>query len=169
MPSEPSLAVLPFVNMSPDKENEYFADGLSEELLSKLAGIRGLKVASQTSSFHFKGKHEPPAVIAKALQVNHLLEGSVRRSGTRVRITAQLIDARDGYHRWSQTFDREFTDIFDIQEDIAIAVANALQVKLAGCRRATPAQPGHARSGSLPTYLTARAQISWLYGKPDWV
>ena len=130
VPSEPSVAVLPFVSISPDKNNEYFADGLAEELISKLAGIRGLKVASQTSSFQYKGRHEPAAAIAQALQVNHLLEGSVRFAGTRVRINAQLIDARDGYHRWSQTFDREFTDILQIQEDTAIAVANALEVKL---------------------------------------
>ena len=130
LPTEPSLAVLPFVNMSPDKENEYFTDGLSDELLGRIAAIRGLKVASQTGSFRFKGKRESPAVIARELQVTHLLEGSVRRSGNRVRINAQLIDARDGYHRWSETFDRELTDTFKMQEEIATAVANALQVKL---------------------------------------
>lgn len=131
IPGEASIAVLPFVSMSADAENDYFADGLTEELTQKLAGIRGLKVAGRTSAFYFKGRSEPTAAIAKALHVNHLLEGSVRRSGERIRITAQLIDARDGYHLWSQTFDRNLTDIFQIQEDIALAVASALEIKLA--------------------------------------
>lgn len=166
--SAPSIAVLPFVNMSPDKDSEYFADGLSEELLSKLALIQGLKVASRTSSFHFKGKNEPAAVIAETLQVDHLLEGSVRRSGRRVRITAQLIDARDGYHRWSQTFDRELTDIFQIQEDIAFAVANALQVKLLASEEKRLRTRGTSDPEAYRHYLIARAHISWLYGRPDW-
>ena len=128
--TEPSIAVLPFVNMSDDVEKEHFADGLSEELLNKLAAIRGLNVVGRTSSFYFKNKRATPSEIAAALKVSHLLEGSVRRSGSRVRVTAQLIDARNGYHLWSQTYDREFNDIFQVQDDIAHAVAAALQVKL---------------------------------------
>ncbi len=127
---QPSIAVLPFINMSSDEESEHFADGLSEEIAIKLAGIRGLTVAGRTSSFYFKGKRESLAVMAQTLKVNHLLEGSVRRSGTRLRITAQLVDAAEGNRLWSQTFDRNLTDIFKIQEEIALAVAMALQVNL---------------------------------------
>lgn len=128
--SEPSIAVLPFVSMSGAPDHEHFADGLSEELLNRLSGIHGLKVAGRTSSFYFKDKDLPAQEIASVLNVNHLLEGSVRQSGVRVRITAQLIDARNGYHLWSQTYDRELSDILKTQEDIAVSVATALKVKL---------------------------------------
>ena len=169
LPGIPSIAVLPFVNMSPHPENEYFTDGLSEELANKLAGIRGLKVAAQTSTFHFKGKHEPAAVIAEALNVNHLLEGSVRQSGTRIRITAQLIDAASGYHLWSESFDRELTDIFRIQEEIAVAVAEVLQVKLVSADSQRLRKHGTRDAEAYRHYLVARAQISWVFGAPDWV
>jgi len=130
VPAIPSIAVMPFVNMSSDPEQEYFADGLSEELLNKLARIKGLQVAGRTSSFHFKGRNEDLRVIGETLGVAHILEGSVRKSGDRVRITAQLVKSADGYHLWSKTYDRKFDDIFAIQDEIAGAVATALEVTL---------------------------------------
>ncbi|MEJ2513595.1 MAG: tetratricopeptide repeat protein [Gammaproteobacteria bacterium] len=129
---ELSIAVLPFANMSPEPENEYFADGLSEELLNVLARIDGLKVAGRTSSFHFKGRNEDLRQIGETLGVANILEGSVRRQGDRVRITAQLIQASDGFHLWSETYDREMDDIFAIQDEISEAVASALRVTLLG-------------------------------------
>jgi TolB-like protein len=131
-PAEASIAVLPFVDMSPNKDNEYFSDGLTEELLNALAKIRALKVAGRTSSFAYKGKDQDLRVIGEELGVAHLLEGSVRMAGNRLRITAQLINASDGYHLWSETYDRELTDVFAIQTDIAEHVADALQVTLLG-------------------------------------
>ncbi len=123
-----SLAVLPFVNMSGD--DDYFADGLSEELLNLLAKIPGLKVAGRTSSFTFKGRNEDLREIGDALNVTKVLEGSVRRSGERLRITAQLINVADGFHIWSETYDRQMADIFDIQDDVAGAITDALQLHL---------------------------------------
>jgi TolB-like protein len=122
--------VLPFVNMSSDKEQEYFSDGLSEELLNELAQIRELRVAGRTSSFSFKGKNEDLRVISERLGVGHILEGSVRKSGNRLRITAQLIRGKDGTHLWSQTFDREMSDIFAVQQEIAMAVSRAMSITL---------------------------------------
>jgi len=127
-----SIAVLPFVNMSSDEEQEYFSDGLSEELLNLLARIPELKVAARTSSFSFKDKNLEIPEIASRLKVAHVLEGSVRKHGNQVRITAQLIQADNGYHLWSETYDRQLDDIFQIQEDIAIAVVGALRVTLLG-------------------------------------
>lgn len=128
--AENSIAVLPFVNMSDDPDNEYFGDGIAEELLNELANLTSLHVAARTSSFFFKGKNEPVQSIGRQLGVGTVLEGSVRRSGNRVRITAQLINAANGYHLWSQTFDRKTGDIFAIQEEIAAAITTALKVKL---------------------------------------
>lgn len=127
-----SIAVLPFVNMSGDEENEYFSDGLSEELLNALAKVDEMKVAGRTSSFKFKGQNENLSLIGEELKVGHILEGSVRRSGDRVRITAQLIKVDDGYHMWSETYDRELTaeNIFGIQEEISRKVLNELKVRL---------------------------------------
>jgi serine/threonine protein kinase/thioredoxin-like negative regulator of GroEL len=127
-----SIAVMPFVNMSSDKEQEYFSDGLSEELLNHLVRIPGLRVAARTSSFQFKGKNEDLRTVAEKLNVNSILEGSVRKEGKKVRITAQLINASDGFHMWSETYDRDLDDVFAVQEDIARAVANTLRVKLLG-------------------------------------
>jgi len=124
--------VLPFVNMSDDASNEYFSDGLSEELLNLLAKIPELKVAARTSSFHFKGKTGDVASIGQQLKVAHILEGSVRKYGNQVRITAQLIKAEDGYHLWSETYDRELDNIFQIQDEIATAVVAALKITLLG-------------------------------------
>src|SRR6516164_6549291 len=127
-----SIAVMPFVNMSSDKEQEYFSDGLSEELLNHLVRIPGLRVAARTSSFQFKGRNEDLRTVAEKLNVNNILEGSVRKEGRKVRITAQLINASDGFHMWSETYDRDLDDVFAVQEDIARAVANTLRVKLLG-------------------------------------
>jgi len=127
---EPSIAVLPFVNMSADPEQEYFSDGISEEILNVLVRVPGLKVASRTSSFTFKGENLDIPAIARQLKVGNIVEGSVRKSGNRVRITAQLIDTGEDRHLWSETFDRELTDIFAIQDEIANAIVAALKGKL---------------------------------------
>jgi len=131
-PPPHSIAVLPFVNMSGDKEQEYFSDGLSEELLNSLARINELQVAARTSSFYFKGEHADLATIAHRLNVASVLEGSVRRSGHMVRVTAQLNNAVTGYHLWSQTYDRNLQDVLQVQTEVANAVAAALKVTLLG-------------------------------------
>ncbi len=125
-----SIAVLAFVNMSDDTRNEFFSDGLSEEILTLLARIPGLKVIGRTSSFSFKGKNEDIRVIGQTLGVKTVLEGSVRQSGERVRITAQLVDVSDGTHIWSERYDRTMTDIFAVQDDIAAAILEALQIHI---------------------------------------
>ena len=131
----PSIAVLPFVNMSSDVEQEYFSDGLSEELLNLLAKIPALRVASRTSAFSFKGKDITIGDIGRELNVAHVLEGSVRKSGTKIRITAQLIDVEHDTHLWSETWDRTLDDVFAIQDEIAQAVVDQLRIELMG---ATP-------------------------------
>lgn len=131
-----SIAVLPFINISNDVENEYFCDGLAEELLNALSKIEDLKVAARTSAFSFKGKNVHISEIGRLLGVNTVLEGSVRKAGDRIRITAQLINARDGYHLWSETYDREMKDIFDVQDEITLALVEALKVKLLGHQQA---------------------------------
>ncbi len=128
--SPKSIAVLPFVNMSADQSNEYFSDGLSEELLNLLAKTPGLRVAARTSSFAFKGKNKDIKEIADTLNVEALLEGSVRRDGNQIRVTTQLINAADGYHLWSETYDRELTSIFALQDEIAQKIISALHVEL---------------------------------------
>jgi serine/threonine-protein kinase len=125
-----SIAVLPFVDMSQGKDQEYFSDGLSEELLNLLAQLPQLKVIARTSSFSFKGKEADVATIARVLKVAHILEGSVRKSGNTLRVTAQLVRTSDSTHLWSQTYDRELTDVFKVQDEIAAAVVDALKVKL---------------------------------------
>ena len=130
--AENSIAVLPFVNMSDSADNEYFGDGIAEELLNELANLASLQVAARTSSFFFKGKNEPIQSIGRQLGVRNVLEGSVRKSGNRLRITAQLINVANGYHLWSETYDRKMGDIFAIQEDIARAITTALEVKILG-------------------------------------
>jgi TolB-like protein/tetratricopeptide (TPR) repeat protein len=125
-----SIAVLPFVNMSSDQEQEWFADGLTEEILNALARTPDLMVASRTSSFQFKGQNTDISAIAKALGVAHILEGSVRRGSDRLRVTAQLIRASDGFHLWSETFDSEPEDVIEIQENVAVEIANALKTAM---------------------------------------
>ena len=137
----PSIAVLPFADMSPGKDQEYFSDGVAEEILNALAQVDGLKVAGRTSSFSFKGKTEDLRDIGQKLGVSAVLEGSVRRAGDHVRVTAQVIKVADGFHLWSQTFDRNLTDIFVVQDEVARAVASALKVQLLGKAEKRAANP----------------------------
>ena len=135
---EPSIAVLPFANMSGDKEQEYFSDGLAEEIINALVKVPGLKVIARTSAFAFKGQNTDIRKIAETLGVANILEGSVRRSGNRIRVTAQLITAADGSHLWSERYDREMADVFAVQDEISAAISEALQVKLSQHAAAKP-------------------------------
>jgi TolB-like protein/Tfp pilus assembly protein PilF len=150
-----SIAVLPFVNMSSDPEQDYFADGISEEILNALAKVTDLKVAGRTSSFAFKGKNEDLLAIGKVLRVNHILEGSVRKSGTRIRITAQLIKVDDGFHMWSETYDRELTDIFVIQDEISAAILTQLKTQLLG----EPLLTAKTDTRAYELYLLAKQRV----------
>jgi TolB-like protein/Flp pilus assembly protein TadD len=147
--------VLPFVNMSGDKEQDYFSDGLSEELLNSLARISELQVAARTSSFYFKGEHADLSTIAHKLNVASILEGSVRRSGHTVRVTAQLNNAATGFHMWSQTYDRDLSDMLQLQTEIATAVAGALKVTLLGDAAARVELGGTRNPAALDAYLRA--------------
>ncbi len=158
-PEQTSIAVLPFVNMSPDADNEYFSDGIAEEILNVLARIPTLKVAARTSAFAFKGSNAKVADIAHELGVNHVLEGSVRKAGEQVRVTAQLIKADDGFHLWSETYDRELTNIFAIQDDIAQAIAAALEVSL---------QLRQSEAGNLTGTTSIQAYEHYLQGMQLW-
>jgi eukaryotic-like serine/threonine-protein kinase len=141
--AEPSIAVLPFENLSADKDNEYFSDGLAEEIINALTRIPGLKVIARTSAFAFKGKHDDIRRIASALGVSTVLEGSVRKSGSRIRVTAQLITGVDGTRLWSERYDRELADVFAVQDEIAAAITDALHVKLSPRHRYTPSLPAY--------------------------
>jgi TolB-like protein/cytochrome c-type biogenesis protein CcmH/NrfG len=154
-----SIAVLPFVPMTASQDDEFFADGLSEEILNVLAKIDGLKVAGRTSAFYYKGKNEDLRTIAEALGVANILEGSVRRSGNRLRVTAQLIKADDGFHLWSETYDRDDGDIFVIQDEIASNVALALQTRILGTS-ATSTAIGEKSAEAQNLYLIAQAAMS---------
>jgi len=149
---EKSIAVLPFVNLSSDEEQEYFSDGISEELLNVLAQYPGLHVAARTSSFQFKGQNKDIGEIARLLKVRNVLEGSVRKSGTRLRITAQLIEADTGYHLWSQTYDREMDDVFAIQDEISAAIGDALRIELALAGEDLANAPRVAESANTAAY-----------------
>jgi TolB-like protein/DNA-binding winged helix-turn-helix (wHTH) protein/Flp pilus assembly protein TadD len=149
-PPPHSVAVLPFVNISGDKDQDYFSDGLSEELIDMLTKVPELRVPARTSSFYFKGKQATIADIAKALAVGHVLEGSVRKSGNTLRITAQLVRVDNGYHVWSETYDRKVDDIFKIQDEIAGAVVTALRVQLLPMQQ--PADQEELRTGNLAAY-----------------
>ncbi|MGH7248606.1 MAG: protein kinase domain-containing protein, partial [Pseudomonadota bacterium] len=127
-----AIAVLPLANMSADPENEYFADGMTEEVINALAKVPGMQVASRTSSFAFKGKEVDVRQIGEKLGVSSVLEGSVRKVGNRIRITAQLINVENGYHLWSETYDRQLEDVFAVQDEIARAIVEALKIRLAG-------------------------------------
>ncbi|MDQ2669578.1 MAG: tetratricopeptide repeat protein, partial [Gemmatimonadota bacterium] len=132
-PAQPqAIAVLPFANMSPDGADEYFSDGMTEEITTALSKVEGLRVAARTSAFSFKGKSESVSEIGRQLRVGTVLEGSVRREGDRLRVTAQLIDVEDGYHLWAETYDRDMSDVFAVQEEIARAIVAALRVELGG-------------------------------------
>ncbi len=156
-PAATSVAVLPFANLSADKEQEYFSDGLAEEIISLLAQVDGLKVIARTSSFAFRGKEEDIRGIAAALNVTHVLEGSVRRAGERVRVTAQLVAGDDGARVWSQRYDRELRDILAVQDEIAAAITSALRITLSGpvaSPRYTPALPAYEE------YLKAKYNLA---------
>jgi TolB-like protein/Flp pilus assembly protein TadD len=154
-PPPHSIAVLPFVNLSGDKEQEYFSDGLSDELLNSLSRISELQVAARTSSFYFKGEHADLPTIAHKLNVASVLEGSVRRSGRTIRVTAQLNNAVTGYHLWSQTYDRDLGDVLKLQTDIATAVASALKVALLGDVAAKIELGGTRSPAAFDAYLRA--------------
>ncbi len=154
---EKSVVVLPFENMSADRETDYFADGISEEIINALTQCPDLRVAARTSAFSFKGKQDDLRTIAEKLQVRHVLEGSVRKAGSRLRITAQLISAADGFHLWSERYDREMTDIFAIQDEIASAIAAKLQVTLGAGEIAQLAKPATASLEAYDEYLKGMA------------
>ncbi|HEX8078298.1 MAG TPA: hypothetical protein VF511_10830 [Chthoniobacterales bacterium] len=151
--SEKSIAVLPLVNHSGDPAQEYFSDGLSDELINGLAQIRGLTVIGRNSSFHFKGKTEDSRAVGEALGVAHLLEGSVRKAGDRVRISVALVDAANGRQRWSQVYDRELKDIFAVQTEIARSVADQLLVTLLGNPLSASAEPSNGNLEAYNAYL----------------
>ncbi len=157
--SDKSIAVLPFVNMSDDASNEYFSDGISEEILNALAKVKDLKVAGRTSSFAFKGRIEDLRNIGEALGVSHILEGSVRKAGVRVRITAQLVKAEDGFHLWSETYDRELTDIFAIQDEIAQAIFDELKARLIDDGGEIQFATARANVSAYDLYLEAKQKI----------
>ena len=155
-----SIAVLPFVNMSSDPEQEYFSDGISEELLNLLAGIPELRVAARTSAFSYKGKDTKIGAIGRELGVAHVLEGSVRKSGSKVRITAQLIRADSGYHLWSETWDRTLDDIFDVQDEIAAIVTTHLKLTLLSVPSAVETSPEAYALYLQARYLTRQGTAS---------
>jgi TolB-like protein len=152
----PSIAVLAFINMSADPENEYFCDGLAAELLNALAKIKALRVAARTSAFFFKGKNTDVREIGQKLNVGAVLEGSVRKVGNRLRITAQLVNVADGYHLWSERYDREMEDIFDLQDEISLAIVDALKVKLIGAEKAAVVKRYTDNSEAYKLYLKGR-------------
>ena len=161
---QPSIAVLPFANMSGDKEQEYFSDGLTEDIINALAQMPELKVTARTSAFSFKGKDVRVSQIARELGVDHILEGSVRKAGSRVRITAQLIGAADGFHLWSDRYDRELTDVFAVQDEISGFIAAVLKAKLVNVREGgrgyTP------KIAAYEAYLKAR-HYQWTATSPE--
>ncbi len=161
--ASPSIAVLPFTNMSADKENEYFGDGLADDIINALAHLPGLKVAARTSSFYFRGGHVDCGEIGRRLRVGHILEGSVRKAGGRIRVTAQLIAAADGFHVWSERFDRDLTDIFAIQDEITSSIAGVLRLKLA--ERIRPRQRHVPNLDAYDAFL--RARDHYFKGAPE--
>ena len=158
-PSARSIAVLPFANMSTDPENEFFSDGITEEIINALAQLPGLHVAARTSAFSFKGENIDLRTVGEKLNVATVLEGSVRKAGNRVRITAQLIDAADGYHHWSERYDRELDDIFAIQDDIARAIADRLKVSLENGADSLLVKPHTDNLEAYELYLKGRSLL----------
>ncbi|HEY7724697.1 MAG TPA: tetratricopeptide repeat protein [Anaeromyxobacteraceae bacterium] len=152
----PSIAVLPFADLSPAKDQDYFCDGIAEELLNALAGVPGLRVAARGSSFQFKGRPVDSRDIGRTLGVTSLLEGSVRKAGERVRVSAQLVSSGDGYQLWSETFERGLQDIFAIQEEIAQAVVRALKLRLGGGEEARITRAGTRNTRAYEAYLRGR-------------
>ena len=155
--SDKSIAVLPFTDMSEKKDQEYFGDGMAEEIIDLLVKVPGLKVISRTSSFQFKGKTEDLRAIGTQLGVAYVLEGSVRKSGDHLRVTAQLIDSRDGTHLWSQTYDRDLSDVLKMQDEIAIALVRALQIEVSA--RGIAFRPALRNAEAYTVYLQGRHAI----------
>ncbi|MGA9574974.1 MAG: tetratricopeptide repeat protein [Lysobacterales bacterium] len=155
-PAKTTIAVLPFVNMSGDPGQEFFSDGMTEEILNVLAKNRSLRVAGRTSSFAFKGRNEDMRVIGKELGVDYLIEGSVRKGAETVRITTQLVQADDGFHVWSETYDRKLTDIFMVQDEIAHAISDALKVSFGGGESKPNAANQTENMAAYDLYLKAR-------------
>lgn len=151
-----SIAVLPFVNMSNDPGQEYFSDGVTEEIINVLSHVPRLNVVGRTSSFTFKGKNQDLRLIGEQLNVAHVLEGSVRKSGDRLRITAQLVKVEDGYHLWSEKYDRELKDIFDIQDEIALAILKAIKIRLLGEEQGSALKRYTNNSEAYQLYLHGR-------------
>ncbi|QPD00377.1 hypothetical protein IRL76_03910 [Qipengyuania soli] len=167
-----AVAVLPFVNMSSDPEQEHFSDGITEDIITDLSRVSELRVIPRSSVFTFKGKNVDTAVIARQLNVTHLLEGSVRRSGNRVRLTAQLIDAATSNHVWAQRYDRELSDIFDLQDELSTAIIEALKLRLVPTAPGTCALPGTRNLEAYDLFNRARAlagtmEIARLFSAPD--
>jgi serine/threonine protein kinase len=163
MPAEraqPSIAVLPFANLSADPENEYFSDGMSEEIINALTKVNGLHVVARTSSFAFKGKNEDIREIGRKLHVEHVLEGSVRKAGNRLRITAQLIKIADGYHLWSERFDRAMDDIFAIQDEISLSIVDKLKVTLLEDEKGALAKRSTENLEAYNLYLQGRYSLN---------
>ena len=169
LPFTSSIAVLPFVHMSADSDNEYFCDGLAEELLNALTRIEDLKVAARTSAFSFKGKNVDISEIGRALHVQTVLEGSVRKSGKRLRITVQLVNVSDGYHLWSERYDCEMNDIFDVQDEITLAVVEALKVKLLGEKKSEVLQRYTDNAEVYDLYLKGRYSYFHKYSPEGWL
>ncbi len=155
-PTRPGVVILPFVNMSGDPEQEYFSDGVTEDIITDLGRVSGLSVASRNSAFSYKGKTVAPAQIAQALKVTHVLEGSVRKSGNRVRITAQLLEAATDTQVWAERYDRTLDDIFAIQDEISKAIVTALKVKLLPAEKAAIEQRSTTSSEAYELFLMAR-------------
>lgn len=155
-----SIAVLPFVDMSPSKDQEYFSDGISEELLNSLAQVEGLQVAGRTSSFAFKGQNKDLREIGEILNVSNILEGSVRKAGDQVRITAQLIKAADGYHLWSKTYDRELKDIFAVQDEIAGSIVAEMSPHLPGAKETKVKSAARTELAAYDRFLLAREKMT---------
>lgn len=162
-----SIAVLPFANMSSDPEQEFFSDGISEEIINMLAQVPGLKVAGRTSAFSFKGMNQDLRLIGEQLNVNHILEGSIRKSGNKIRITAQLIKVTDGYHLWSEKYDRELKDIFEIQDEISLAILNAIKIKLLGAVKESVLKKYTDNTEAYQLYLQGRFYINKFAGADD--
>ena len=155
-PDDASIAVLPFTNMSADAENEYFCDGIAEDLIGALTKIEQLRVAARTSAFSFKGKHAALKDVGRTLNVRTVLEGSVRKAGNRLRVTAQLVNVADGYQLWSERYDRQLEDVFAIQDEISLAIVNALRVRLLGGQKAVLAKRYTDNVQAYELYLKGR-------------
>ena len=153
---KPSIAVLPFLDLSPEKDQEYFSDGIAEEILNTLTKVEGLRVAARTSSFAFKGRNKDILTIGERLNVLYVLEGSVRKAGNAIRITAQLINVADGFQLWSEKYDRELKSVFAIQDEISQAIATALQIEIIGEVGDHPVKPSTTNIEAYDHYLFGR-------------